>query len=585
MTETISTKEQNRKEFFSIMRELLNSSYAMLCISLLIVLGWALGFPYISIFMLLLFEIGVFIFCSDNPKACLLPIISISYMITTIHNSLFTWIYFILVIAIAVITIGSFILVQVIKNGKKLKRGKMWWAFALAALGNILGGIIGHFEFLTFVIVIAFSLLIYAIYWFCINFISDYKEYFAKVLIFFALIISLEVFIAYLRVDDLMYALENKVIIIGTGGTGEANAGAIFMLFGVMGCFYLAQNSKKDYLYILLAFLFDIVIFFTHCRIALFLCAVLSVIYFFIIAKNSPNKKYLYIGAISALVVAGILFAIFYDKIIGVISYYIEKGFGGNGRNATWGWSWKQFLSSPIFGIGFITRDPYVLSGGVPGLLDFGGWALVSTHNSILHFLACTGVVGLLLNLPFYIKKYLAVFKNFSQYKLYVLFSYICTFVVAFFDPTPMNNPFYVFISVILIAFVEKDNDECVSLSGSKNTVNTKISISSKTKNKNGNDTMENSNNNLINLKTGVIVAERNNKGENDENTSDNVVVKNNDETVLSDATKDFEIDKPQKKNLTEKSDSSKKRKNTNIEENKGEGKKNTRKKSTLKNK
>ncbi len=585
MTETISTKEQNRKEFFSIMRELLNSSYAMLCISLLIVLGWALNFPYISIFMLLLFEIGVFIFCSDNPKACLLPIISISYMITTIHNTLFTWIYFILVIAIAVITIGSFILVQVIKNGKKLKRGKMWWAFALAALGNILGGIIGHFEFLTFVIVIAFSLLIYAIYWFCINFISDYKEYFAKVLIFFALIISLEVFIAYLRVDDLMYALENKVIIIGTGGTGEANAGAIFMLFGVMGCFYLAQNSKKDYLYILLALFFDLVIFLTHCRIALFLCAVFSIIYFFIIARKSPNKKILYIGVISALVLVGVLVGIFYEQVASIISYYIEKGFGGNGRNDTWSWSWKQFLSSPFFGIGFITRDPYVLGGGVSGLLDFGGWALVSTHNFVLHFLACTGVIGLLLNLPFYIKKYIAVFKNFSQYKLYVLFSYICTLVAAFFDPTPMNNPFYVFISVMLIAFVENDNDECVSLSGSKNTVNTKISISSKTKNKSGNDTMENSNNNLINLKTGVIVAERNNKGENDENTSDNVVVKNNDETVLSDATKDFEIDKPQKKNLTEKSDSSKKRKNTNIEENKGEGKKNTRKKSTLKNK
>ncbi len=451
-------KEQNKKEFFTIMREILNSSYALLAVSFLVVLAWALAFPYVSIFMLVLYEVCVFIFCSDNPKACLLPIVSISYMLTTTQFSAGAWIYFACAIAICVITIGIYIFTQMFKYGKKPVRGKMWIFFLIAGVGNVLAGIVGHFDFLTFVIVIAMSLLVYAIYWFCLNFLSDYKEYFAKVLIFLALIISAEVFIAYTRVEDLMYALQNKVIIIGTGGMGEVNVGASFILLGVLSCFYLAKNNKKDYLFVLLAFLFDMVIFFTHCRIALFICAILSIIYFFIIAHSSPNKKILYIGVLVVAVVAIVFVLIFFDEIKNIVSYYIGKGFGDNGRDQTWGWSWEQFLSSPIFGIGFVTRDPFVLGGGVPGLINYGGWSLVNPHNFILHFLTCTGVVGLLLNAPFYIKKYREVFRNFNQFKIFVLMCYISTIIVAFFDPTPMTHPFYVFISAILIALVERDN-------------------------------------------------------------------------------------------------------------------------------
>ena len=506
-------KEQNKKEFFAIMREILNSSYALLAVSFLVVLAWALAFPYVSIFMLVLYEVCVFIFCSDNPKACLLPIVSISYMLTTTQFSAGTWIYFACAIAICVITIGIYIFTQMFKYGKKPVRGKMWIFFLIAGVGNVLAGIVGHFDFLTFVIVIAMSLLVYAIYWFCLNFLSDYKEYFAKVLIFLALIISAEVFIAYTRVEDLMYALQNKVIIIGTGGTGEVNVGASFILLGVLSCFYLAKNNKKDYLFVLLAFLFDVVIFFTHCRIALFICAILSIIYFFIIAHSSPNKKILYIGVLVVAVVAIVFVLISFDEIKNIVSYYIGKGFGDNGRDQTWDWSWEQFLSSPIFGIGFVTRDPFVLGGGVPGLINYGGWSLVNPHNFILHFLTCTGVVGLLLNAPFYIKKYREVFRNFNQFKIFVLMCYISTIIVAFFDPTPMTHPFYVFISAILISFVERDNYiERVENNKLGNEDNNKTS--NEENNKLGNE----DNNKTSNGDNNKTNNEENNKTSNEEN-------------------------------------------------------------------
>ena len=35
-----------------------------------------------------------------------------------------------------------------------------------------------------------------------------------------------------------------------------------------------------------------------------------------------------------------------------------------------------------------------------------GGYAIISCHNTILHYLVCTGIVGLVLSLPFLVYKY-----------------------------------------------------------------------------------------------------------------------------------------------------------------------------------
>ena len=218
-------------------------------------------------------------------------------------------------------------------------------------------------------------------------------------------------------------------------------------------------------MYILLALFFDVIIFLTHSRIALFIGTIVFLVCFFLVARKSPNKKYLYIGFGVLILLAVIICAIFFDKLYSLFSYYIEKGFTGNGRESLWTWCWDKFKDYPIFGAGFIYE------GVLPTLKDANlmGYNIIYAHNFVLHFLTCTGVVGLVLNAPFYIKKYIEVFKKFNPFKFFVLTFYVVAFIDAIFDPTPNVEPFFVVISAFLIALVERDNYiEAPSNSGDK---------------------------------------------------------------------------------------------------------------------
>ena len=488
-------KNDSKKEFYQSLKDFLNSSYAMLLVSILVVVGWALEFPYVTMFLLLLFEVLVFSFCTDSPKAFLLPVISIPYMITTIKYGAVSWIILALYVAIFFTAMGIYIITQIVKYGKKVRKGNMFYFFLIAMIGNLLGGIIGHFEFIQFVFVLLLSLAVYFAYWFCLNFLSNSKEYFAKVLMFLALIISAEVIIQYLRCEDLIYAFENKVIFVGTG---EINTAVTFMAVGICGCFYLARNSKYDYLYILLALLFDVIIFLTHSRIALFIGTLVFIVCFFMTAHKSKNKKYLYIGLGVTAAVAIIMCIIFFDEIYNLISYYLELGFTGNGRDSLWAWCWEKFKSSPIFGVGFITPE-YVPTLKI---LDVMGFNIVYAHNFVLHFLTCTGIVGLILNAPFYVKKYIEVFKNFNAFKFFAITFFAVAIVDGFFDPTPNMDPFFVVLSAILIALVERDNyierEENNKL-GNKDNNKTSNEENNKTSNEENNKTSNGDNNKTSN--------------------------------------------------------------------------------------
>ncbi len=454
----IAEPQQERQIGLKI-REILNSKWIIFVLAVFVAIFWALDFPYVSLPILLAYEGLVLYFCREDIKAFLFPVIAISYSITTIHAGIGNWIFYLSIFGAFIGFLIAYIVREKVKYKRKFKRGELFPAFIIAGVGNVLGGIIGFFDIKIFLIVAFFCVLVYFLYWLFINFLSkDDKEYIAYAFIALTTLICFEIIIFYIRADNLQDAIKWKTVRIGTG---EINAAAIFMISGVLSCFYLARGKKYDYLYMLLGFVFDLFVYLTYSRIALAICAIATIIYFFVDLKDSSNKKIIGITIGVIIGIVAILAIVFREKIKDLLFYYLEVGLGKNGREYLWKWCWYQFEDNIFFGIGFVTRDAEAMQNMIPGIENFGnGVGLVNAHNTMLHFLTCTGLVGTALNLYFYYKKYQMVFTKFDRFKFFVLMNYLCIFVSGCFDPTPNNSIFHIVVSLLLMALVELENED-----------------------------------------------------------------------------------------------------------------------------
>ncbi len=454
MTEVAQKKFLNANNI----KKILNSVWTIFVLAVFIAVFWAIDFPYVSLPVLLVYEGLVLYFCRDNIKACIFPMIAISYAITTIHAGLGNWIFYGAIFASFLIFLIAYIIREKVKYNRSFKLGRLFPAFVLSGVGNLLAGVVGYFDVRLFFIVLFFCVLVYFLYWLFINFLTkDCKDYIAYAFIGLAVLISLEIVIAYIRYGDFYTAVYYKMIRIGTG---EINAASIFMLSGVCACFYLAQGKKHDYLYMLLGLVLDFFVYLTYSRIALAVCALITLVYFFVDVKESSNKKIIWTGVTILLAIFAILVAVCWEKVTSILGFYLNVLTGKNGREYLWKWCWYQFEDNKLFGIGFLTSNKEAMQGLIPGIENLGhGFGLVNAHNMMLHYLTCTGLVGTALNSYLLLKKYQMVFTKFNKFKFFVLMNYLSIFITSCFDPTPNNSIFHVAITLILLALVELDNE------------------------------------------------------------------------------------------------------------------------------
>ncbi len=441
------------------MKKILNSVWMIFVLAGIVALGWTFKLTYISLPILLIYEGLVLYFCREDIKAFFFPMIAIWYAIAGIHTDIAVWIFYVVLFVIYVGLIVTYIVREKVKFKRVFKRGQMFWAFVLAGIGNMLAGIIGFFDIKIFLVVTCFCFLVYFFYWMFINFFTlESKKYLAYALIGLTTIICIEMIVAYVRFGDFFTAISYKAIRVGTG---EINAAAIFMLSGVCSCFYLARGNKYDYLYMLLGLIFDIFVYLTYSRIALAICVFATIIYFIVNFKDSPNKKIILIALATIFALFLIFVVVFWEKFVLILKFYLNMGFSKNGREYLWKWNWYQFEDNKIFGIGFVTREYDAVHNLIPGMEDnFGiGIAITNPHNVFLHYLTATGLVGTVLNMYLYFKKYKMVFTKFNDFKFYALMVYFCNFIASCFDPTPTNNFFHVMISLLFYALVEIEDE------------------------------------------------------------------------------------------------------------------------------
>lgn len=552
LEENISKTQTQHQNLHQKLEEFLNSYWALLIIAVVVSVFWAVNVPVVSITVLTVFVCLVFTICRENPKAFALPFLALMYCFNSLPN---TW-QVIYCFVCAVVAIGFLIwfLVWKIKIKKtKCQKGKMFWAFLILMLANLLGGIIGHFNIMMTGIVFVSFILLYGIYWFYLNFTKNCQEYFAWCAIFLALLMVLEIFFSHIKSGNFIQSIINKGGYVGVN-TGDAHRGSIntaciIILTGLCSCFYLALKNKKDYLFLLMALAIDIAIFFSYSRIVTFVAAIISLICVIYIIIKSVNRKALLIAVGCIVGVLLIFVAIFWNKVLNAINYYINLGFSLNGRGTLWDWCVNQFKDNFFFGIGFVTNDFNATTGKIPGcgIVVYEKLSMVYAHNFFLHHLVTIGVVGSVLVIPFFIKKYEIIFKKFTTFKLFVLVTCFAQFFASMFDSTYTSNLFLIAYIFLLISSAEKiaydvEEDEkdrkflTVAVGDNKKeNLETNINISSLNNNKNGEESLKkedviyktNSNLNLKNENKKSITRNNNSSNNQKERNENNNSIKN----------------------------------------------------------
>lgn len=430
------------------MEKILSSNYMYLAFFAVAYLGWLFNITHVSVILLCFFVALILVFC-DDPKGILVVILPVEFFTRGIQSNE-DYYYYGVAIGIGLIGILYYLIKQVFIKKKKVVKGKMFWAFVCITIACMLGGSVYHFSIMPKISIFGICFAVYFVYFFCINFTTNLKDFLRNCFIAFAVFAIVQLITLHIQSGDFLNSFTYKSV-IWVGGT-HINTAALYLVMGMLSMYWLAYEKKKfDYLYCLGGIGFLLATYFTYGRIALFIGGIFTIICFIIIFIKSPNKV-IFLVSFGVIVGGVAVFAILrWDRFLHLISEYIKIGFAGRGREVLWPWCIDRFMREPIFGIGFLTyNDP------VP-TIELNN--VVIAHNTFLQFLTSTGIVGIILVSYFYVMKYRVLLNDFKGFDLFIFLISLAIAAVGMVDQSVTMDIFLV-IWILFIALAETQSKE-----------------------------------------------------------------------------------------------------------------------------
>lgn len=169
-------------------------------------------------------------------------------------------------------------------------------------------------------------------------------------------------------------------------GWGISNNIGAAVLQAIPLTFFLACKEEKfAWFYYLVAVIMEVCIVFTFSRAALLISVPVFGACVIVSCFKARNRKQMWIvtGALAVAGIAGLI--VMFDKIMGMMSFYLENGFNDRGRFSIYKKGFEFFAKYPIFGVGLHHTD---LTQGITHSYFF--------HNTPIQFLAAGGIVGIL---------------------------------------------------------------------------------------------------------------------------------------------------------------------------------------------
>lgn len=368
--------------------------------------------------------------------------VTLGACVYTLHEYPVTTTYYIVFGALLAVFLPclAYFIYKNIKTGVRFSLGKFFVPLVLIVVAFILGGIFSPYysiESVGFGFIISICALV--TYLLVYNFTkTSFKDLAFDIFSVVSVIIILQMWWGYLASGDIIAMMQNKDVRVGVG---EINLPA--MTIGMWIPLLLAKglNSKYDYLYVLASLFAFVNVVFSFSRGALLFTMIfgfLSLIMFFIKTKRKKNVS---ITLGSTFAVALIVIIISMPSIIDMMKHYIERGFDDTGRFELYNQALDSFTAFPAFGVGW--------------MVDTYGFVFAQFHSTPLQYLACTGVIGVLLILPHYLQRYKSFIKGGN---IYTFFACMCILICEGYGLIDQTSTFamtYIYAFILMLACEE----------------------------------------------------------------------------------------------------------------------------------
>lgn len=430
-------------QFLTKAKSVFQSHYMSYAYLLFGFLCWFCGLNKTCVIVSAAYVIVLLLICSDIKNA-FVPLIYISFFIEDIFLYA-NWIVYGISIGLVVICFIYYMIVNIRKNAGSIKRGKMFWGFVCMAVAFTLGGLIGEYRVVEKFALVGMVVFGYLIYFICINFCYNLRDFLLRIITFGSLVIAAETIIQYMQADDMLTAIIYRYFL--HVGAQNINVASLFIAMGIITCFGLGYKKRKDYIYFAIAIFLEISVCFTFCRMNIVLSGIAFLGLFSLSFVKSNNKvEYCIVISTAAMI------ALIYEKDLSILlgSFISKFETGTNGRDGLWRFSWEKFITHPIFGVGFILPEK------IPSL-DTG---FLIVHNTVLQYLATVGIVGTILVAYFYFLKYKICTKKPLTDNKFLLILIIFIELTGITDQAATMDAFVFVLVAIIIAAIESSTLE-----------------------------------------------------------------------------------------------------------------------------
>jgi O-antigen ligase len=199
--------------------------------------------------------------------------------------------------------------------------------------------------------------------------------------------------------------------------------GSVFSIVSIFAfAFFLESDNKEKIAYFCISILSFIAVFMTKSRGSL-VAFIIGVFFLLLIGSKSFLKFLRNILVMAVIIIPLVFITGTYVRITQIFHIYDLSALT---RFALWDKAILLFKQSPILGIGFaryndvpwnFNKVPLTGNPGIFSLYTSGNYIFNDTnaHSSYLHFLAETGVIGLILVLAFWIFCLVIIFKAYRR--------------------------------------------------------------------------------------------------------------------------------------------------------------------------